>query len=129
MNWVEKLIVAMEGSVGGILKIKVDNQVVQALIQPEVIAFFKTNHAVLYKMGKQSFLDFLGLLQQNKRDEAFHLILQSMDAEDIIARMEMDTEELKEWNENRERFNAALQDFALNVLAPSLIKVLTGLIV
>lgn len=128
MDWVDKLIEAMESSVGKILTITVNGQTVQAMVQQDAIDFFRQNKSVLSKMGKQTFADFLGLISAGKRDEAFHLMLQSMSAEDIIAQMQMTTEELKVWNENREKFLGALKEFALKTLAPQLLKVLVAML-
>lgn len=127
MNWVDELLEVMEASVGKSLAIKVGDQTIQAIKQ-DLIDFVLQYRLVLFRMGKQTFLDFLGLIQQGKNDEAFHMMLQSMNAEDIIAQMQMDTAELKEWNENREKFMDSLKQFAIYTLGPQALKLLIGLL-
>ena len=128
MNWVDELIRAMEASVGQVLTIKIDGQTVQTMIQQDAVDFFKKNKKILEKMGKQTFRDFLGLVQAGKRDEAFHVMLKAMSADDIIDQMEMTEEELKAWNDTRDQFMVALKDFALKTLAPQLLRVLVALL-
>jgi len=129
MNWVDKLLEVMEASAGNTIKVKVGDQTVEAIIKQELVDFVLRYKLILFRMGKQTFLDFLGFVQQGKNDEAFHLMLQSMTAEDIIAQMQMDTAELKEWNETREKFMDALKQFVLYTLAPQAVKVLIGLLI
>jgi len=128
MNWVEDLIKALEGSLGKILAITVNGQTIQAMVTADAIKFFKENKDTLKKMGKQQLADFLGLIHQGKRDEAFNLMLKSMSADDIIAQMNLTTEELKAWNDNRQKFWDALEAFALKTLAPQLLKVIVALL-
>jgi len=129
MNWVDKLLEVMEASAGNTITVKVGGETVEAMIKQELIDFVLRYKLVLFRMGKQTFLDFLGLVNQGKNDEAFHLMLQSMTAEDIIAQMQMDTAELKRWNDAREKFMDALKQFVLYTLAPQAVKVLIGLLI
>lgn len=129
MNWVDDLIKALEASVGKILAITVNGQTIQAMVKQDTVDFFKNNKTTLSKMGKQTFADFMGLIQQGKKDEAFNLMLKSMSADDILVQMNMTKEELKAWNDTREKFWSALEKFALQTLAPQLLKILVAMLI
>ena len=128
-EWVDRLILAMRGSVGKNLTITIGGQNVTAFITQDALNFFLQNQIVLAEMGKQAFVDFMSLTNQGKQDAAFELMLKSMTASDIIAQMQMTHDELKAWNDAKAKFISSLENFALTTLTPQLLKILVGLLV
>jgi len=128
MTWVEEMITKMEIAVGGVMQIKIGDQFVVAQVSQDVVAYFKANKKLLEKVGKSVFRSFLLLINEKKQEQAFNLLLAKMDAEDIIARLEANNQSLDQETTTNEQFVHSVTDFALNKLAPTLIKVLIGLL-
>jgi len=128
MNWVDEMITKMELSVNGVMEIKIGDQLVVAKISLDVVEYFKANRALLMKVGKDVFRDFLLLINEKKQEQAFNLLLARMDAEDIIARLQANAGSLSEQTTTNEQFVQSITHFALYTLTPTLLKVLMGML-
>lgn len=115
-SWVDVIVAKMQGATNGILQAQIGGQTVQAYLGKEAILFFTQNKILLENVGIDAFRDFLLLISQNKRDEAFQVLLQKMDADAIIARLNMDADELQHFNDDHDAFIKSLENFALQVL-------------
>jgi hypothetical protein len=129
MEWIDEFIIRMETAVNGVLEIEVGGQKISAQILPEVVVYFKNNRTMFLAVGQSAFKSFLFLLAEKKQEEAFNVLLQNMSADDIIARMNFNADELAKANKLREDFIKSLKNFILKTLTPIAIKVLWGLLV
>jgi len=107
-TWVENVIARLESSAGGVME--------------------KENKAVLVRMGVDMFREFVMLLSEKREEEAFDLIAAQMEADDIIAKINMTADELRDHNDARDRFETALQKFAISLLTGAASKILLGLL-
>lgn len=128
-DWVEEFVTRLETAVNGVLTAKIGGVEVAAVISDDLTEFFKKNKPLLRRVGKETFRSFLLLLHEKKDEQAFNLLLAKMDAEDIILRMEMNADALKEFNDLRKEFLESLKKFAVTTLTSVLGKVLVALIV
>jgi len=128
LDWVTSVIAKMEGAVNGVLDFEVDGVKVSAVLGPPTIAFFKDNKTLLLRIGKSAFTNFLILIHQKKIEEAFDILLSQMDADNIIARMNMNALQLKQDNDDHDSFVKALKKFAMDTLTSAGTKILIGLI-
>ena len=106
MTWVDEFIVRLESAVDGIISVEIGGQKIVAEIGNDFSKFFKNNKKLLQRVGKSTFRSFLLLLSENKKEQAFYLLLAKMDAENIILRLEHNAEALKDYNDNRKEFYA-----------------------
>jgi hypothetical protein len=127
-TWVENVIARLESSAGGVMEMEIGGQNVVATFGPEFIRFFKENKAVLVRMGVDMFREFVMLLSEKREEEAFDLIAAQMEADDIIAKINMTADELRDHNDARDRFETALQKFAISLLTGAASKILLGLL-
>jgi hypothetical protein len=127
-SWVDNLITKLDGATNGILTAKIGDETVEAFLGEQVIQFFKTNKRLLISLGRDAFRNFLLLINENKEEEAFNLLVEKMEADAIIARMRMNAAQLKEYNDHRDAFHAALKKFALDTLTKLAQKLLIGLL-
>jgi hypothetical protein len=128
VDWVTELVSKIEAS-GGYLEAFVDGQKLTATIGHDLLQFFKENKAILIRMGKQVFKDFLTLLSEKKEEEAFNLLVSSMSADEIIARINMNAAQLSAYNDTRDKFYAALKQFVMKTLMGAASKLIIGLLV
>lgn len=128
MNWIEELIAKMEACVGGVMQVKIGDQLFVAQVQQDLVDYFKANKTILEKVGKSTFRSFLLLINEKKEAQAFNLLLAKMDADDIIARIESNTQSLSQQNTLNEQFVQSLSNFLLKKLAPTMLKVLIGVL-
>jgi hypothetical protein len=128
MTWVDELLSRLENAKDGILEVEVGGQKIVAEIGEDVLLFFKQNKAMLLRLGKDTFRSFLLLIHEKRDEEAFNLLLSKMNAEDIIARMEFNANQLGEYNDNRDKFIAAVKKFVVSALLPTIAKALFGLL-
>ena len=115
-DWVTALIAQLQSATNGILQAKINGQTVQAFFGKEAISFFTTNKVLLENVGLDAFKNFLLFISQNKTEEAFDILLDKMDADAIIARMNMNAAELQQYNDDYDKFVQALETFAIKVL-------------
>lgn len=128
-NWVDAVIARLEATTNGIFNVQVGGQKLSVVLGTEVVQYFKDNRVLLLKVGQELFCDFLLLIHEKKNEEAFQLLLSKMDAEDLIARMNMSAAELKDYNDTRDKFMASLRKFVISTLTSLASKVLVGLII
>lgn len=128
MDWVEEFLARLEAATDGVLNVEVGGQKIVAEIGDDLVDFFKKNKKLLIRVGKSTFRSFLLLLSEKQEEQAFNLLLAKMDAEDIILRLEMNAEALKEYNDTRHEFYDALRKFAWSAIVPALAKALVGLL-
>jgi len=128
MTWVDEMITKMELAVNGVMQIKVGDELVVAKVSQDVVDYFKANKKLLEKVGKSVFRNFLALINEKKQEQAFNLLLSHMDAEDIIARLSSNAASLGQETTTNEQFVHSITNFALTKLAPTLIKVLVGML-
>lgn len=128
MNWVDELLVKLEGNVGQVMSFQVGGQTISATIDAAALTFFKDNKPLLIRLGKDLFSSFLILLNEKKEEQAFDLLLSKMEADEIIARLRMDAAELQKMSDDHDSFMAALKTWALNTLSQALGKLLVGLL-
>jgi hypothetical protein len=129
IDWVTQVVAKLETAKNGVLSVEIGGVPVVATFGPEVIIFFKDNRILLTRLGQESFANFLILLQAKKEEQAFNLLLAKMDADEIIARMEMNATVLHEYNTNKDLFVVAVKKWVIASLAPALLKVLIGLLI
>lgn len=127
-SWINEVIAKLESTTEGILQFQIGDKTLQAFISQETVNFFKNNKLMLINIGKDKFKDFLWLINQNKQEEAFKVLLKGMDADAIIARMNMNAEALKEANDRQDAFIAALKKFVIQTLTSAATKALLALI-
>lgn len=127
-SWVDDLITKLEGATNGILTAKIGDETVEAFLGEQVIQFFKANRPLLISLGRDAFRSFLLLINENKEEEAFNLLVSKMEADSIIARMRMNAAQLKDHNDRRDAFHAALKKFALDTLTKLAQKLIIGLL-
>lgn len=127
-DWVSQVIDRISTSVNGVIEVEIGGQKIVAVLGKDIVDFFKTNKTVLLRVGKDTFRSFLLLISEHKQEEAFNLLLIKMSADDIILRMEMNAQQLQQYNDDRDKFLAALEKFAKQTLLPLTIKVLIGLL-
>lgn len=126
--WVDELIAKLDGATGGILEVKIGDQTVSAFIGEEVVNFFKSNKILLARLGKDLFKSFLLLLNEKRDEEAFNLLLSKMAADEIIARMLMNAQELAQMNDDHDKFMDALKKWAITTATAAATKLLIGLL-
>lgn len=129
LSWVDEIIAKLSAATDGILKIQIGDQTLEAYLGQEAIQFFKDNKAMLIRVGLDTFAQFLQLLSEKKNEQAFLVLLNKMDADDIIARMNMNADELKQRNDLHDQFIHALEIFFLHVLEGVAVKVLAAFVV
>lgn len=127
-DWVNQLVVKLDGASGGVLEAEIGGQKVSAVLSAEVIKFFKENRLLLLSIGKDLFRAFLLLLSEKKEEQAFTLLLSKMEADAIIARMKMNASQLKKHNDDHDAFVAALKKWAIQTLTQAGTKLLVGLL-
>ncbi len=127
-TWVDSVIARLESSADGVMQVEIGGQNMVATFGPEFVKFFKENKAVLTRMGLETFRDFVLLLSEKKEEEAFKLLALRMEADDIIAMINMSADELQSHNDARDRFHEALKKFALSLLTGAASKILLGLL-
>lgn len=128
-SWVDTIIAKLSMATDGILKVQIGNETLSAYLGAEAIQFFKDNKPLLIRVGLDSFAQFLQLVTEKKKEEAFMVLLSKMNADDIIATLNMNADELKQHNDLHDQFIKALEQFALKVLEGAAAKVLTTLVV
>lgn len=129
LTWVDSIIATLSTATNGILSVKIGDTTISAYLGQESIQFFKDNKAMLIRVGLDAFAQFLKLLSERKNEQAFMVLLNKMDADDIIARMNMNADELKQRNDLHDQFVHALEIFLLKVLEGAAVKVLTTLVI
>jgi len=129
MTWVEDLISRLQAAPDGKISVILNNQTIILQVTKDLILFFVANQALLARVGKEAFRDFLLLVHEKKDEEAFNLLLARMTAQDIIDRMNANAQGLSQNTDDREKFLAALEQFFLKTLAPDALKVLIGMLV
>lgn len=127
-TWVDDVIAKLQGATNGILEVKIGGQTVQAFIGVEVVQFFSTNKILLERLGLDMFRNFLTLLSEKKEEEAFNVLLDKMQADEIIARLNMDANQLQQMNDDYDAFVAAAKKWALTVLEAAATKLIIGLL-
>ena len=128
LDWVGPVIAKLEGSINGVLDFEIEGVKVSAVLGPPTIAFFKDNKTLLLRIGKSAFTNFLILIHQKKIEEAFDILLNQMDADNIIARMNMNALQLKQDNDDHDAFVKSLKKWAIEILTGAGTKILIGLI-
>jgi len=129
INWVDELVAKLTASVDGTIQVQLGGETVSAFFGKQTIEWFKNNKILLLRVGKRAFKDFLMLLAEKKEEQAFALLLEKMDAENIIARMNMNSAMLKDDNNLHDQFVASLKKFVVTTLTALAAKVIIGLIV
>ena len=129
IDWVTQVVAKLETAKNGVLNVEVGGVPVVATFGPEVITFFKDNQVLLTRLGQETFANFLILLQAKKEEQAFNLLLAKMEADQIIARMQMNAQVLQQYQDHQDAFVAATEKWVVVSLAPALIKVLIGLLI
>ena len=129
IDWVTQVVAKLETAKNGVLSVEVGGVPVVATFGPEVITFFKDNQVLLTRLGQETFANFLILLQAKKEEQAFNLLLAKMEADQIIARMQMNAQVLQQYQDHMDAFVAATEKWVVVSLAPALIKVLIGLLI
>ena len=124
-----QVVAKLETAKNGVLSVEVGGVPVVATFGPEVITFFKDNQVLLTRLGQETFANFLILLQAKKEEQAFNLLLAKMEADQIIARMQMNAQVLQQYQDHMDAFVAATEKWVVVSLAPALIKVLIGLLI
>jgi DNA-binding FadR family transcriptional regulator len=127
-NWVEVVIARLESSADGVIELQIGGESVVATFGPDIIRFFKENKGVLTRMGLQTFRDFVTLLSEKKEEEAFNLMAEQMEAEDIIIMINMTADELRAHNDTRDRFYDALKKFMMKLLSSAASKILLAIL-
>ena len=129
-TWVDNIISKLSISpTGGIVIDTSDGKTTTVTITPDVILFFINNRGLLGRLGQQTFRDFLMLVQSQKNEEAFQLLLTKMNADDIIDRLNNNADSMHQVNNDHDAFILACQNFVFNVLVPAVLKVLLGLLI
>lgn len=128
-TWVDTIIAKLSMATDGILKVQIGNETVSAYLGEATIKFFKDNKPLLIRVGLDAFAQFLQLITEKKKEEAFMVLLDKMNADDIIARLNMNADELKQHNDLHDQFIHALEQFALKVLEGAAARVLTTIVV
>jgi hypothetical protein len=128
MDWVDELIARLEASKDGEIAVEISGQVLVAKFTPDLTKFFKDNQALLLRVGKETFRSFIVLLHEKKNSEAFNLLLAKMSADDIIARINQNSDALQQQNELNEKLMKALETWFIRTLAPHALKVLLGML-
>jgi len=129
IEWVTQLVAKLETAKDGVLSVEIGGKPVVATFGPEVITFFKDNRVLLSRLGRETFANFLLLLNEKKEEQAFNLLLAKMEADEIIARMEMNAQVLHEYNTNKDLFVAAVKKWVVTSLCQTVLKVLIGLLI
>lgn len=129
IDWVTQVVAKLETAKNGVLSVEIGGVPVVATFGPEVITFFRDNQVLLTRLGRETFANFLILLQAKKEEQAFNLLLAKMEADQIIARMEMNAQVLQQYQDHQDAFVAATEKWVVVSLAPALIKVLIGLLI
>lgn len=127
-NWVDTVIAKLESATNGVLTVQVDGQTLQAVLGADVVAYFKTNKTLLLSLGLEMFKNFIVLVTEKKQEEAFNILVQAMDADAIIARLNMDAAQIQKYNDDLDAFKASLIKFAESTLEGLASKVLIGLL-
>jgi hypothetical protein len=127
-DWVEQVIAKLQGSSSSIMQLQVGDQNVVATLAPEFIQFFQQNKALLLRMGLDCFQQFVMLISEHKEEEAFDLVAQKMDADDIIAKINMTANELQQHNDLMDQWEASLKQFAISLLTGAASKLILGML-
>lgn len=126
--WVNELLFTLENVKNGLLELQIEGVSVSAEIGNETIEFFKENKAFLIRLGRDAFKSFISLISEKKNEEAFLLLLNRMNAEDLIIKLEQNAEALKQHNNARDLFIEKMKKFAIKLATGLLSKVLLGLL-
>lgn len=111
-GWVDGVISQLAGAVDGVLEVQINGQPIFAHIDSDMIDFFKDNKSFLIRLGKDVFRSFLVLMNEKRDEDALNLLITKMDADDLIARLEMDASALHQDNAQRDQFLSKLLAFA-----------------
>jgi len=126
--WVDLFLYKLETLKNGVLEVEINGKTVAAVIADELKDFFKENKELLIRLGKEHFKAFLMYIHQKKEEEAFLVLLQSMNVEQLIATLKGETESLKQYNDDMDQFIKKLKKFATTILLPITAKVLLAAI-
>ena len=91
-------------------------------LKEPLVIFLLGNAPLLIRLGKQEVLNFFTLLDAGKKQEAFDALSKSMNADEIIAMIQMNNDALLTYQKNKEAFIKGVKSFLLNDVAPALIK-------
>jgi hypothetical protein len=128
ISWVDQVLARLENTVNGVLDVQIGGESIQAIISPEFVSWFKNNKPLLLNLGKHTFTNFLLLIHEKREEEAFQVVLSKMSADQIIAKIQQNTQVLAECNKLRDDTIAALKKLALSILTSVATKALLGLL-
>jgi len=115
-SWVSELITKLEAAAGGALTLTVDGVNITTLATPALLLWFINNASMLEAAGKDAFKTFLFKLSQNKKEEAFDAMLNTMSMAQIAAQISQDATEMQQVMDLHDKMIAALEDFALKMV-------------
>lgn len=126
--WVDTLLAKLDGATNGVLSAKIGDQTVEAFIGDQTVQFFRNNKVLLIKIGLDLFKQFLMLIHEKRDEEAFAILLQKMEADEIIAKLTADAMELQQMNDDHDAFIASLRAWAIQTLTSAATKLLLALL-
>lgn len=128
-DWIDNVVARIETASNGVLEFEIDGNKISTTLGVDIVRYLKDNKPMLLRMGQTVFRNFLLLIHAKRNEDAFNLLLLHMDADDIIAKMQMNADQLNEYNTNRDNFVESLKKFALQLLTSTASKLLVGLII
>ena len=114
VSWVEGIVSKLKPAISGIA-VTVAGVNVTSSVALSLVTWLLSNRANLEFVGREAFHDFLDLFDQGKKEAAFQALLAGMDANAIIAQMNMDAAQLKADNDNRDQFIKNCEGLLLNI--------------
>jgi hypothetical protein len=92
------------------------------------VEWLLNNRAMLESAGKDVFIDFIGLFNSGKKEEAYQAFLAGGSPTDVLADLLQDGIQLKTDADLRDAFEKAMLDLTLNVVIPIGEQVLIGML-
>ena len=104
-----------------------DGQEVVVQIGKEATDFISENKKTLQRMGKQSFISILYLVQSDKQIEAEIELIKQMDAWELIEKMNANADDIERIAKLKDEWNVFLKNFLIKIskaAAGALLKIL-----
>ena len=128
--WVNEFLIKLEAAANNVLTVDLGNGLtIKAEITSELKDFFLENRFLLIKIGKETFKSFLFLISQKKDEDAFMLLLNKMNADELISRMNSNALSLGQYTTNVENFISKIKIFLLNESLRIAVKALLAILI
>ena len=114
VSFVDEMIKKLTPSNTSVLSFTIGSCNVSSSVALSMVAWLISNRMNLELVGKEAFHSFLDLFDRGQKEAAFQALLATMDANAIIAQMNMDAATLKMDNDQRDAFQKSLLQLLIN---------------